>query len=287
MLVEASALWTIIGPDGTTIMINDGGAIVCESVTGWDSTTVRTNVEDIPAEDGAIAGDSFLGQRPWTLNGKIGANVGAAARNVAIANMKRAVRGLRGDVVVQAQPSGMPAMQATARLQSLRISGGLVKDYQLAFISADPRAYSQALNTINQTGAPGVPGAGFSMAFPINFGGGSGATLVAAATNAGNIDTYPVLKVWGPITNPQITLVNGSSIYLDNLTLASGEWVQITTAPGQHAVTKSDGTNLYDRVRYPGSVFFKLPPGSSTIQLWGSGSGAGTELDVTWRDAWD
>lgn len=286
-MYETSAVWEIEGADGTIVRFNDGASgLVLEEVTGWDSSSVRTNVEDLPEFDGAVAGDSFLGQRPWTLKGKVGVDQPATTRNRTVVNLQRAVRGLRSDVTVTTQPQGLPAMQATARFVALRVTGGFVKDFLISFISADPRAFSQTLNTETSSGGTvSVPGARWPIAWPANWGGGSGATLSVTVTNAGNFDSYPVVKVWGPVTDPQLTHAGtGLSVYLDGLTLASGEWVAVDMAAA--SAVKQDGVGVDDKVRWPGSEFWPLPAGSSTVQLFAASATVDTELDVSWRDSW-
>lgn len=277
--------WTIVGADGTTIELNDNASgLYLEEISGFDSPSIRTNVEDLPESDGAVAGDFFFGQRPVTLRGRIHGTT-ASARNAAMVNLQRALRGLRDDVTVKSQSSGLPAMQVSARIVDLKFGGGYVKTFQVSMICADPLIYSQTENAETATGAATVPGAAFPWAFPVDFGGGIGATLIVSATNAGNFDAPCVIRVWGPITDPQVT--NDSvdeSIYVDNLVLVAGEYIDIDT--GARTVVKSDGVSYYDRVRFPGSDWFRLQPGANTIQLWGSGSSGGTEIDVTWRDAW-
>lgn len=283
-MYEAATPWTIVGPDGTTVEFNDGASgLLLEEVSGWDSASVRTNVEDLPEDDGAIADDAWLGQRPWTLRGRIESG-SAALRNQGVANLQRALRALRGDLLAKSSPSGLPAMQATARFADLKLGGGYVKTFQISLISADPRAYSQAEHNASEQGAPAPAGAEFDWAFDVDWGGGTGATLVASVANDGNIDTPPKLKVWGPAIDPRIALVGGGSLYLDGLALVVGEWVELDVAAT--TALKQDGVSVYDRVRFPGSEWWKLPPGSSTVELWCTGGTGLTELEVTWRDAW-
>src|SRR4051812_4706166 len=266
-MYETNAQWTITAADGTTVVFNDGASgLYIESVTGFDSPDVRQNIDVLPEADGSVAGNFFFGSRPVTLNGKI-LDPTAAGRNVKFVNLQRAVRGLRGDVTLKSTPQGLPAIQTTARLNNLRWSGPFVKDFQLSLICPDPRIYSQTLNTNSAIGVAVTPGASFPWAFPVNWGGGSGATLAVNVTNAGNFSTPPVVTVRGPAVGPQITYAaTGESVYLDSLTLASGEYVTVDF--GAHTATRSDGTNQYYRVRFPGSMWFTLAPGSSTVQLF-------------------
>jgi len=284
-MYEQGAVWTISGPDGTTVVFNDGvSGFYLESVTGFDSPNVRQNIADLPEFDGAVAGDSYFSSRPVTLSGKI-AGSSAAQRNSLVVALQRALRGLRGDVTLMSTPQGLPAMQATGRLDNVRVTGGYVKDFQISLVCPDPRIYSQALNAVSATGTASTPGAAFPWSFPVTFGGGAGATLSVSVTNAGNFTTIPTVRVFGPALGPQVENADtGESVFLDGLTLATGEYVDLDF--GARTVTKQDGTNEYSTVRFPGSTWFTLDPGSTAVQLWASGGSASTGIEVLWRDSW-
>ncbi len=288
-MYEYGCVWEIVGDDGTTVVFNDGtSGLYLEEISGFDSPNVRPNVEDLPEWDGAKAGDFFYGQRPVTLSGKVGVNMTASQRNAVMVNLQRALRGLRADATLKSEPSGLPAMQIGARVTGVRFSGALVKGFQIQAICADPRIVGQTENQENDpwSAGSGDPGASFDLAFPIVFGGGTAdppATVLC--TNAGNFDAVPVVKVYGPLTSVEV--YNGSTgqtIYVDNLTLVSGEWVEIDM--GARTVVKSDGASYYDRVRFPGSEWWLLPPGSTSVEINGTGFAAQTELEVRWRDTW-
>lgn len=284
-MFEHDQVWTIVGPDGTTAVFNDGlSGLHLEEVTGWDSPAIRVNLEDLPEEDGAAAGDFFYGARPWTMRGRVIAPT-AAARNVTISNLRRTLRALRSDLTAKTQPSGLPAMQAAARIESLRLAGGYAKEFLIGLVSPDPRAYSQALHTEDAQGAAAAAGAPFPWVFPITFGGSSGSTLSLTATNAGDIEVAPLLRIVGPAKNPQLR--NGSTdqwLYVDGLELAAGQWLEVDMAA--RTAVRDDGTSAYHLVRFPSSSWWTLRPGSNSVELWATGTDGTTVLEAIWRDAW-
>jgi hypothetical protein len=286
---EYGGTMLIVGDDGTTVACNDGASgITLEAIDGLEAPSVRSSVEEIPEADGAIAADAYYGEKHGTLRGRLYAAT-AAARNPVARDMQRALRGLRGDITLQCSPSGLAAMQLKARVdQPVRFSGGYLKDWIVGVVAADPRWYSQAEHTDFAAGQVASPGATFPWVFPVGFGGVSGATLEIPVTNAGNYYSPATLKVTGPISNPLVALKEtGEVIYVDGVTLAAGKWLEISMAlpPNRH-VLHQNGTDLYRYVRFPDSVWWQLPPGSKTVQLWGTGSTSATRLDVIWRDAW-
>lgn len=330
-MYEHGAVWTMEGADGTTTIFNDGASgLYLEEVSGFDSPEIRTQVEDLPEWDGAIASDSWLSHRPVTLRGRVGVGLTAAQRNAAVVNLQRAARGLRIDGTLKSQASGLPAMQIGFRVQSIRLTPGYVKEFQISVVCADPRIVSQALNTQTQqqTGTPASPGARFPLDFTSTpesapphgsyhlvasgfhpagslessgglhdhpprrpgfpFGGkstGAGKIASVSCSNAGNFDAVPLIRIYGPVTNPIVkNVTTDRTLFLDGLTLAGAEWVEIDIF--DRTVLRSDGTNLYHKLRFPGSSFWLLQPGANTIELWGSASAGQTELNVSWRDTW-
>ncbi len=283
-MYEAGAAWTLTGSDGTVATFNDGNGLYIEEVSGWDSPSIRTNVEDNPEDDGATAGDSWLGQRAWTLSGKI-VGQSASGRNLMVVSLQRALRGMRADCLAKSSPQGLPAMQSYCRVSGFRLSGAFVKDFQIQMISADPRAYSQTLNTQTDSNRTPSPGAAFNLVFPIAFGGTTGAVGQVSCTNAGNYPTPPVLVAKGPISDPYFeNVATGERIVTDGLTLDPGDTLTIDVAA--KTAVDQDGVNRYSKVLFPDSSWWQLQPGAQTIRLWGSGNSSTTELDVSWRDAW-
>lgn len=284
-MYETGAIWTIQAADGTSITFNDGAGLILEEVTGFDSPDVRQNVSTLPEQDFAVAGAFYYGARPVTLRGKITNQASAAVRNVLVASLQQASRGLRQDTTILSAPSGMPTMQVTGRVQNLRITGGYVKDFLISFVCADGRIYSQAIHQTSGAGQAATSGAGFPLVFPVDFGGGSGATVTVTVTNAGNFDAPPVVRVSGPLTNPTVrNTTSGYSWYLDNVTLASGEYVDVDML--NRTVTKNDGSNLYANVRFPNSWWWTLQPGANTVELRSSSVSTTAGLTVSYRDVW-
>jgi hypothetical protein len=283
-MYEYGTVWELIGPDGTTITFNNGDGVFLEDITGFDMPSVRTNIEERPEDDGAVAGAFYFGARSVTMRGRV-QKASAAERNAWVMSLQRAARGLRSSVTLRATPSGGPPMQVTGRLeQPLRVTGAYVKEWQLAFVCPDPYIYSQTLNTQTSMGGGTVPGAAFPLVFPIAFGAGVYTSLDMLVTNAGNVDAPLTIRIYGPLVNPQIqNNTTGEALWVD-ATLASGEYVTLNT--GARTATLQDGSNAYHLVRFPDSAWWKLVPGVNDLRVFASSQGAGSQLTVEWRDAW-
>ena len=276
-IYDSDAVWTLTAADGTSVTLagpsyfnSTGTVFLVEETTGFDSPNMRQSVSDLPEMDGAVAGNFFFSSRPITIKGRIITST-AANRNAQVVALQRALRGLRDDVTIKSQSAGLPAMQITARLDNVRITGGWIKDFIISLICPSPIIYSQTLNVQSGAGSVATSGVPWPIVWDANWGGGSGATVTVSVTNAGTFDSYPLVKVTGPIDNPWVrNTTTDQSLYLDNLSLASGEYVLLDMSA--RTVTKNDGTNLYGKMRFPGSDWLRLPAGSSAVELRSGGS---------------
>jgi hypothetical protein len=157
-----------------------------------------------------------------------------------------------------------------------------VKEVQLSMVAVDPRMYSTEEDTESAQGEASIPGAAFPWSFPVDFGGGSGATLAVSAPNSGNYPSPPLIRVLGPATSIQLTnAATDESLFLEGMSLSAGEWVEVDFAA--RTAVREDGTNVYDRVAFPGSKWWSLVPGSNTVQLWATGTDDTTGIDVVSR----
>jgi hypothetical protein len=183
-IYQADATFTLTAPDGTSVVLAGSSSFaqaatvfLVEEITGFDSPNVRQDIEDLPEQDGAVAGNYFFGSRPITIKGKIIAST-ASMRNISVVSLQRALRGMTSSstLFVTGVPA-LPDMQVYCRLDNVRITGGYIKDFILSLVCPDPLMYSQALHTQTASGLIAVSGVAFPIVFPANFGGGSGAVL--------------------------------------------------------------------------------------------------------------
>jgi hypothetical protein len=142
--VEWGAKYTLVGPDGTTVVFNDSSdpnfiGVLSPESSGLDSADIREDATDAVEEDGGHHGDFFEGRRPVVLQGTIIAS-SATQRNERVGKLKRASRALRRDATLTWEPAGGPEGGVELKLrrqQPLRVTKGYVKDFQLGMVAAD------------------------------------------------------------------------------------------------------------------------------------------------------
>jgi hypothetical protein len=165
---------------------------------------------------------------------------------------------------------------------------GFVQPFTIYCKVIDPVVYGGTLKTAStgQTNpTAGAGGSAYSFTYPVLYG----STLYTVSANCNNIGTlpsYPVsIIVNGPVTNPVVTL-NPSGQYIGvNVTLSSSsDQLNIVYSKTKRNVNLN-GVNVENKIT-TGSTFFKIPPGTSTIQLSGSSVGTGAVAVVDYFDSW-
>lgn len=105
-------------------------------------------------------------------------------------------------------------------------------------------------------------------------------------TNSGDADSYPVWTITGP---GQPTLTNhttGRSFGL-SATLGSGEVVVVDTRPTLQSAVDQDGDDRWgDLVKSSPRDLWPLVPGTNSLNLSMSGSGAGSKIVLSYTRRW-
>lgn len=102
----------------------------------------------------------------------------------------------------------------------------------------------------------------------------------------GSIPTYPVIRFNGPITNPYLQCGNDWKVQL-NMSIASGEWVEIDTRPWRLTVLRqglySEAGKLSRRTWLKDVV---LKPGPKELSFGGTAAEGTSFVTVSWRSAY-
>lgn len=258
-------------------------------VSGLDGGELRTTVEPVPQRDGATVFDAYRGAMYPILRGHI-----KAASLTDRRELEDDLRGLtdsllRADGILRWTPTGAAQRRLTVRLlEALQIGGGLIKEFQLALVAADPTVYAELLQTADTT-ALTVGGGGaevFPHGFPYSYGDYSGGGNVNV-TNGGEVPSYPVVEVYGPITAPSIfNVTTGKVVSFTALTIAAGDFLEVDMKAETVELNGSPDVNLIGKLDVASSEFWALEPAVNAIRLSGSAFDAATKARVKWRDAY-
>ncbi len=150
------------------------------------------------------------------------------------------------------------------------------------FVAGDPAIYDADPQVIAVPPEdPTPPGFGFPLAFPLSFGGG-GSGGFATLSNAGTMETSPIVQIQGPASNPILINVD------------TGDRVSLTIDIADHDVLVLDFAErtimLGDESRYyaldAGSVWWDLDPGDTQVQFVADGATEETVAIFVFRSAW-
>jgi phage-related protein len=232
---------------------------------------VRAEQDDYPQDDGSAVHPRFRSGMLVTLPGLIIAEAGVTAR----LTLERQLRGYTNtllrptalELVSSARLAWTPSDGDDLMLDKVHLEtevaiskadpSGYYKAFELSLRS--PYAYAMLLAQSSQAIADGTP---------------------ETIANGGNVETSPVLRIDGPFTTftAENTTTGETLTLTSGVGVASGHYVELSFFD-RTAYVDGDGADLNAAVA-GSSVWWKLPPGSSSIAFTGA---SGTLL---WNDAY-
>jgi len=266
-----------------------GGATIKAVSLSMGSPGPRDAMAARPSDHGATDVTRFYGPRSWELTGNIeGPDMGA---------MWEAVDAVKGALVLGSthvmtfQRTGLTFDErAVVRVGSpvdamaLSSPAPLIR-FGVSLLAADPRIYSNTLNTSSYDPTDsGTGGLVFPLVFPLDFQASDTAGRMSV-DNEGNIASPPIFVVTGPVTNPIIdNETTGESIYTQETGLASGDTLTVDVAA--RSVVLNGTTSRPDLLDSSRTDWLYIEPGVNQLRLRGSDMVATeTELAVSFRNA--
>jgi len=145
--------------------------------------------------------------------------------------------------------------------QENRLGTGALRSYLVRFEAANPFLYDPTQKTQSDN---------FDGATPVNI----------SCSNAGNMGSFPVITIAGPVTHPVVTLTGtGEFVNLD-YEIGVGSTVTIDCDPALKTCKLADGNNLAGYVSKT-STYFDLERGSNTVQISASAGSTGL-IEIAW-----
>lgn len=282
------------------VLIGKGTAVDVIEISGLGRPPVRDNDTEQPSSDGLWAGPDYFAARQVQIDAAIKIPGDGPACEAFLASLQQAaydpaVRlvGGEGMPLRILRPGGI-VKRLTGRLRRLepemaRVVHGYMP-IDVEFIAQDPLWYADT-ETVTEIPLGWLTGGGFAapVVAPIFVQDGTtAADRPGWATNLGTADTWPVIRITGPVATVTVTHVpTGRQISMPTLNLDAGQWIEIDTRPGKRTVLRDNGGNASSLIS-PGSRIdqFALPPGQSEIRWTGFDSTTTARMRLTWRDAY-
>lgn len=156
----------------------------------------------------------------------------------------------------------------------------------VTFRGAD-RSYDVELSSVSIHPGAAAEGRVYDLVYPRDYPLGS--ELGRIATNLGNADASPVIRIYGPCTDPLIANDTvGRHIKFVDLTIALGDYVELDQRAGTIQLNSSDavGDNRYGYVDWSESDWWTIEPGDNLLRFFPLTSADETQAVVEWSNAW-
>jgi hypothetical protein len=177
------------------------------------------------------------------------------------------------------------------------ISGKRSRDIGLQWVAADPivRDPLQKLATA-YAGASTIPGRTYPLTFNRIYPVGGGVATTGEIRSAGDIVVRPLLRVWGPITNPVVTMTPTTGAdpagpdavirFVTGFIVAAGSFVDVDTAAKTAFVGGDPTRSVMAQIDWAQSVWPILPtlPYWTWLTLQGDSTSSTTQVQASWYD---
>jgi hypothetical protein len=265
----------------------------CESLDlGFPA--VREVVSNRPDQDGTFDRTALMGSRQ--VSASIVAVAGAGARIDQVAAMfapfmSPAARPVLHYVLDRDdEPERVLTLRAAG--YSWPIVGASTRAIQLQFVAPDPIARDLDTDTTTAwAGLSGPSGRTYPLTFPRTYPAGGGGAVTGHIVTTGDVDVFPVLTIYGPITGAQVAITGPSDNFLvpflAGYTIGAGQFVVVDTKaktalvggdPSQSVITQIDWANVNWPAIAPHVTYF--------LTLAGSGTTGVSQVVATWQDGY-
>lgn len=289
--------YALVLRDGTSQQLTLEGApadpescFLLQTVQGLDGGDVRDNVLPLADRDGDYLGVPRSAGRTYSVEGLI---VG-----VDRADMRTRERLLRAAVAVSGPTWSMrvdgrvgdpePLIAAVRTSSPFRAADGAADSRRFkafAFTLRSPDAVLYGIAERSQAILPVVGTGGFSFpfSFPLSFAGASSPGDLVV--NDGTASTWPVLRIYGPITNPVVENLSSGERLVFATTVAAGTFLEVDSAARTITLGGDPTQRRYSSLNRSASSWWPLYPGANAIRLLASTSAAPARLEIRYRNA--
>ena len=159
---------------------------------------------------------------------------------------------------------------------------GMSQQDVIELYAPDPTWYDPVLVNIPFQASGGGTGMPFPLTFPVTFGATVSINQTQAVTNAGSYRTYPVIILYGPITNPVITnTTTGEVLSFVGTAIGTNQTWTIDCRYGYKTVTDQLAVNKIASLLLTSDLStFHLEPGANSINVTGGAVNGTTQASI-------
>lgn len=270
------------------IAVPNLGFLLDPKITGVGAPKIRQTAYDISGAHGGYASKTRYSARLIGLTGLVyGPDVATYAANR---------KALEAACRLREDSNGIDILNTlyfTGNDGSLYQIQGAVQDFEcddenvlsspflINFYCGFPYFLKQAQST-QSFNIPAGGGVVVPFIVPVTLAGSTGG--VETLTNNGTAETYPLLTLSGPLTNPVIQNITTGEFIAINVTLQPGDVLIIDMTPPLPTVVLNDSQDLIANISDT-SDFWYLDVGANIIKLSSSNNADTGTVLVAWNDA--
>jgi hypothetical protein len=279
----------------------DTGLMV--TMQDYGAPAVREVVQDFPYQDGSIDYTAYLSLRVVNLQGIAGPlnaiNVASGtplSRNQAFDNLVPFLDP-KARCTLTFADTDYEDVRVITNLRSSQwqraMNNPQTYDWQVQW-KADPIIVDEETTTVS-VGMFSflVVGRTYNRTFPQTYSSGGGDPAnVLEITNGGTYDAWPVYRLFGPITNPLLTVADPvttntlSQIVFTGITVNAGDYLEVNPKLRTVYLNSNTGASRYQYVNFSVTTWKPLQVGSSILRYTGSSGAAPAQVQVTWQDSY-
>ncbi len=251
-----------------------------KKLKGFDYPQVRLNVKDMGNYHGARFGSAYYGARSMSIEGEIIASTPEEyeTKRRALGQAFTILNGLQQ--VIFTTRAGLIVKSdciVNSRLEMPYEAGNMQRgEFRVELIAPFP-FFLNATSTTTQVsifeGSGGVVPSGI----PFDFSGGSAGNV--DINNLGNVEAYPIIKLYGIMNDPVIkNNTSGLQLSIDYELATEADYIELNTF--LRTAKLGNGTNVFDKVS---GDWWTLRTGINNIVLTASSYGAGAKAIITYE----
>lgn len=249
---------------------------------------IRGVSQSRPSADGELDETAYIGARAVTISGNL-EGAGVLNRQQVLDRLRSFLRpDIRPYIVYQLEPDGDVRR---IRLRADQHGAPIVAPNDVDFSASwrGPDGVQEANDEVMQTisaAADIEAGRTYDLEFDRVYPE-SPPIGVTTVTNDGNMNAYPVLRLYGPATGVNIeNQTVGKTLELPDLVVDAGDYIEIDTRNRTIRLLGDPDQSRYSYVDFDTSAWWSLIPGDNELRYYPSSFSSGAVADVIFRPNW-
>jgi len=194
---------------------------------------------------------------------------------------------------------GTPERAAVVRAADYawKISGSKNREIHLAWVASEPFVRDPAQKVATAlAGASVIPGRTYPLVHNRIYPPGGGSPSTGEIRSAGDVVVRPLLRIWGPITNPVVSIQSTTGAdpsgppstiaFVTGFIVDAGSWVDVDTEAKTAFLQGDPAQSVMAQVDWSTSVWPILPtlPYFSWLTITGDSTSSTSQVQALWYD---